>query len=378
MAGWREKLSSLFKKGEGAEAAGTAPVAPAASEAAPPDPTQAAGSSGFTLRFLARWIDGNLLIILGLFAALSLKLPAALVNILLPLIYFGVLHGIGGQTLGKKILRIRLVEMQGGKVSFLKAFARAAADYLNVITLGVGYIMAAFTSKKQALHDIVCSTRVVYVAPCPIWVGILSAILPPVAWGAVIFTVGMSMIAMVAGPLMFFAKQGVPIQPNININVTAAPAASDETAQQEEEKMPEEEEFPPTEPAKEPAAAKAPVTPAPSAPQQPPAAAETQAQSPVAPETAPPSASATANDAVVNAVTAYLRKTKGDITDLKVTAETSEMRRRAIATPAYSQNNKNITERYLVINLSGGWQVIRKLGPHENLDWSTGKIQKTR
>ena len=44
---------------------------------------------------------------------------------------------------------------------FWQALGRSLAKILSALTLFIGYIMAAFTKRKQALHDKIASTLVV-------------------------------------------------------------------------------------------------------------------------------------------------------------------------------------------------------------------------
>ena len=45
------------------------------------------------------------------------------------------------------------------------ALGREASKFLSTIILAIGYIMAAFTERKQGLHDMIASTYVVYAEP---------------------------------------------------------------------------------------------------------------------------------------------------------------------------------------------------------------------
>lgn len=67
-----------------------------------------------------------------------------------------------GQTLGKKIMKIRVVsENGGGELSRLQVFLRECVGRpLSAITI-IGYVMVRFTEKQQTLHDKIASTRVV-------------------------------------------------------------------------------------------------------------------------------------------------------------------------------------------------------------------------
>jgi uncharacterized RDD family membrane protein YckC len=64
-------------------------------------------------------------------------------------------------TIGKRALDIKVTGSGGERISFARATARHFSKYLSALLLGVGYIMAAFTTRKQALHDIIADTLVV-------------------------------------------------------------------------------------------------------------------------------------------------------------------------------------------------------------------------
>lgn len=62
-------------------------------------------------------------------------------------------------TLGKKLMRIQVTDLKGNRVSFGRASGRFFGRLIP--TFGIGYIMAAFTRRKQALHDLVSRCLVV-------------------------------------------------------------------------------------------------------------------------------------------------------------------------------------------------------------------------
>jgi uncharacterized RDD family membrane protein YckC len=64
-------------------------------------------------------------------------------------------------TVGKLALGLIVTDMNGGKLDFVKALIRNVSKIVSTITLLIGYIIAAFTEKKQALHDIIAGTLVV-------------------------------------------------------------------------------------------------------------------------------------------------------------------------------------------------------------------------
>jgi len=77
-------------------------------------------------------------------------------------VYFTLLTGDGGQTLGKRLLGIRVVGSGGAKVSYGRAFARSLG-YLLSIFFGtfLGFLWALWDPRKQAWHDKVAGTRVI-------------------------------------------------------------------------------------------------------------------------------------------------------------------------------------------------------------------------
>lgn len=56
-------------------------------------------------------------------------------------------------TIGKMMMGIKVTDMDGNRLSFIKASGRHLAKFISDFTLGIGYFMAGFTEKKQALHD---------------------------------------------------------------------------------------------------------------------------------------------------------------------------------------------------------------------------------
>ncbi len=64
-------------------------------------------------------------------------------------------------TLGKRALGIKVTDLTGQRLTFSNALGRWFAAALSYLTLYVGFLMAAFTQRKQALHDMVAKTLVV-------------------------------------------------------------------------------------------------------------------------------------------------------------------------------------------------------------------------
>jgi uncharacterized RDD family membrane protein YckC len=140
--------------------------------------------AGFWIRFVAKLIDGIVIgiaqwavfIPLGLFSGNSIpqigQMPSSgffmlvglqqLIGILIPAVYNTYFVGRFGATPGKMACRLRVVIPDGAPVSYMRALGRNFAEWVSVIILMIGYIMAAFDSEKRALHDRICDTRVVH------------------------------------------------------------------------------------------------------------------------------------------------------------------------------------------------------------------------
>jgi uncharacterized RDD family membrane protein YckC len=77
-------------------------------------------------------------------------------------LYYALLESSFKQaTLGKMALGLKVTDMEGKRISFGQATGRYFAKILSGLILCIGYLMAAFTEKKQALHDIIVGTLVV-------------------------------------------------------------------------------------------------------------------------------------------------------------------------------------------------------------------------
>ena len=77
-------------------------------------------------------------------------------------VYCAVLHSSEWQaTLGKKVVGLKVIDKQGGRISFGQATGRYFASLLSALLLCVGYMMAGWTERKEALHDKLAKTYVI-------------------------------------------------------------------------------------------------------------------------------------------------------------------------------------------------------------------------
>jgi uncharacterized RDD family membrane protein YckC len=129
--------------------------------------------AGFWIRFAADFIDKiilfipqlalNPLIMVESIAEMGERLALYfLVSIALNWLYSAGMESTSNQaTLGKMVVGLKVTNMEGEPISFLNATGRHFAKKISTITFTIGFIMAAFTAKKQALHDLLAKTLVI-------------------------------------------------------------------------------------------------------------------------------------------------------------------------------------------------------------------------
>ena len=93
---------------------------------------------------------------------MSLMSVASLISWVVNLLYFSFMESSKFQaTIGKLALGIIVTDVNGQKLDFVKALIRNISKIISSCILFIGYLMAAFTEKKQALHDMIAGTLVV-------------------------------------------------------------------------------------------------------------------------------------------------------------------------------------------------------------------------
>ncbi len=119
--------------------------------------------AGFWIRALALLLDGLIVFIPSIF--MSWVIPAV-GGILVSILYKPFFESSALQaTPGKALLGIKVITLDGGRISFKQSFIRYASSLLSSALLMIGYIMAAFSDKKQTLHDQIADTFVIYEKP---------------------------------------------------------------------------------------------------------------------------------------------------------------------------------------------------------------------
>jgi uncharacterized RDD family membrane protein YckC len=130
--------------------------------------------AGFWIRALAAFIDGTVFFLVqvsyGALAALIFGVTVGEAWTLAPLlwtftllfagVYTAVLHAYSGQTVGKLLMGVRVVALDGEPPSIGPAILRYLAYFVSLAVFGIGFLMAGLRRDKRALHDLIAGTCV--------------------------------------------------------------------------------------------------------------------------------------------------------------------------------------------------------------------------
>jgi uncharacterized RDD family membrane protein YckC len=76
--------------------------------------------------------------------------------------HFTLLEASSSQaTVGKMALGVKVTDLEGRRISWGRANARFWSEIISYATIMIGFMMAGFTERKRALHDIIGGTLVV-------------------------------------------------------------------------------------------------------------------------------------------------------------------------------------------------------------------------
>jgi uncharacterized RDD family membrane protein YckC len=94
-------------------------------------------------------------------AFFAAAMATAAISSVISILYFSFMESSKYQaSVGKLALGLIVTDMEGNRIDFGKALLRNFGKLVSGAILLIGYIMAGFTDKKQALHDMIASTLV--------------------------------------------------------------------------------------------------------------------------------------------------------------------------------------------------------------------------
>lgn len=174
------------------------------------DQTSAA-YGGFWIRVLAVLVDSVVLMAIGIVLVTVSVMGAVVIGelgaligqllwVLVVFLYFPLMHASARQaTFGKQMLGMKVTDYAGNRISLLRSFGRYLGTWVSSAVMGIGYLMAGFTSKKQALHDLLASTLVVREQPARVGLAIVICLLPIIGSIVGFMVFGAALVAMVTG-----------------------------------------------------------------------------------------------------------------------------------------------------------------------------------
>lgn len=87
--------------------------------------------------------------------------PYFLTTLVLGWLYFAVCESSSWQaTIGKLALGMRVTDLNGARISFGRALGRYGGKLISGFILCIGFLLVAFTQRKQGLHDMLANTLV--------------------------------------------------------------------------------------------------------------------------------------------------------------------------------------------------------------------------
>ena len=131
--------------------------------------------AGFGRRFLAVLLDGIVLYVISLLfdmvfhtnivshSAGTVGMHFSGLNTLIPVLYYVLSWAyLDGATIGKKIMKIKIIKADGSKLDVVSAFVRYLSYIVSSIPLGLGFFWVIWDSKKQGWHDKIAKTYVIH------------------------------------------------------------------------------------------------------------------------------------------------------------------------------------------------------------------------
>lgn len=115
--------------------------------------------AGFLQRFAAAFIDG--LIFSGISSFMRFGRGSGVILYVLAVgVYHVWMHTTYGATIGKMIMKLKVVREDGKKLTYNDAILRELATYLSGAVFMLGYLNVIWDPKKQAWHDRIAKTFV--------------------------------------------------------------------------------------------------------------------------------------------------------------------------------------------------------------------------
>ncbi len=177
-----------------------------------PEPKVAPLYAGFWRRAAAAGIDGFILLLPTGTVSIFMhehQVLGFILNAAIGCAYWMGFHGSALQASpGKLALGIKVTDNAGERISYARAAGRFFATWISSIIFCIGYLIAAWTERKRALHDMIAGTLVVNRKADPAEV-VAGGGTMPVTGGVMAFIVLLVFVPFVIGILAAIAIPAV-------------------------------------------------------------------------------------------------------------------------------------------------------------------------
>lgn len=164
----------------------------------------------------------------SLFSVYGSLFALQLAGVVIFWLYFSLMESSKLQaTLGKMALGIKVTDEKGNRIGFGRATGRTLGKIISYMIMYIGFLMAGFTARKQALHDFMASTLVVektYQPGEPLPEGKSHMV------GLVFTIIGLAALCVLPFVLLFVAVMHLPNTPDASVK---APSAVSDTFQKD-------------------------------------------------------------------------------------------------------------------------------------------------
>lgn len=120
--------------------------------------------AGFWPRLMAHNID--LLILLPTYYVCQMlvsdKLTLLVICFILSYIYESTMIYFQGGTVGKRMMKIKVVSISGDKISIQRSLLRALVKIPSLLTFFIGFIVIGLNAQKKSIHDMLSGTFVIF------------------------------------------------------------------------------------------------------------------------------------------------------------------------------------------------------------------------
>jgi uncharacterized RDD family membrane protein YckC len=78
------------------------------------------------------------------------------------LLYLPISWAVTGRSLGKALMGLRIVRVDGSAFGFVRSLVRFAGYWLSALPFGLGFLASLFDGRRRTFHDRLAGTVVVY------------------------------------------------------------------------------------------------------------------------------------------------------------------------------------------------------------------------